>query len=164
MIETIQVSDSSVINSISEKFPNADIGIKGGLAAGRYGSIGFGDISLKAFVIELASKSLAELVISTGSYTNPVIVGIAMGMSGGASSGLPYSLYIKTLCGVPCISSGQAFHRYGKNYIQIALTNSISWSRISFFSLHNIVNSISIDGSMEYNAATDTNLVNGSVG
>lgn len=164
MIEKIDIKDASIAEEIRKQMAVANISQKGLLEAGKAIVFNPGDILFNKIVIKFLSKSHAELITSVGSYDIPSLVGISMGMKGGALAGLPSSLSVKILCGIPCISAAKAFHRNGKNYIQIELNNSVSWSSIGAFCLYNVIDTISVDGSLEYNSLTDTNLVNGTVG
>ena len=40
----------------------------------------------------------------------------------------------------------------------------IPWSSVAAFCLYNKINAVSVDGSLEYNSLTDTNLINETVG
>ena len=164
MIEKIDIKDASIAEEVRKQMSVVNIGKKGLLDSGMYGTVSIGDYYFQSIVIELVSKAHAELIASVGSFATPSLIGIAMGMSGGSLSGLPSSLSVKNLCGAPCVSTAKAFHRNGKNYIQIKLTSRISWSSVAAFCLYNKIDAISVDGSLEYNSLTDTNLINGTVG
>ena len=159
----VRISKNNLAEAIRSVMSEANIDRKGLLEAGKRGSLSLGETSIKTIVLKLASKSHATILMATGHYNGPSLIGITMGMTGGANSGLPFRLNIKTLCGIPYIANAKAFSHDNKNHIQIQLSTPVSWSSISIFCMTNAVEIISVDGSCEYNESTDTSLVNGIV-
>lgn len=159
----VRINKSNFAEAVRNTMGEVSIDKKGLLGSGKYGLLYIGDTSIQNIVLRLGSKSHATILMATGTYLSPALIGITLGMTGGANSGLPSLLKTKTLCGTPCIASAKAFYRNSKNHIQIRLSTPASWNSISIFCMSNSVEIISVDSSSEYNSSTDTNLVNGDV-